>query len=166
MWSERKNLTELVGSLLIITAIGILWLVPGHFVQSASALESVKASGRGSIICPDGRIFNNAQIQFESAENKKGNVSSGNWDIELSGTAPAPNKTGSIYRAEITKSHDFILTGTEQQDILCRSNTIIGSAIDITISGQCGTRSEISFSALNGEKGTFTGTSVCTSINK
>src|SRR6266550_3714873 len=117
LWSERKNLTELVGSLLIITAIGILWLIPGHFVQSASALESVKASGRGSIICPDGRIFNNAQIQFESAENKKGNVSSGNWDIELSGTAPAPNKTGSIYRAEITKSHDFILTGTEQQDI-------------------------------------------------
>jgi hypothetical protein len=168
-YSRNTKRIFLVSVLIVITMTSIIASLFQFAVGVKNNDEFAVGWGRGHLTCPDGRMTDNVQISFQSTENKDANrdldQSKGKWTIELLNT-PTPElsqQSGSLYEAHVFKFHKFLFTGSELKDTLCKTNnnSIVGSTIDITIAGKCGKDVQIIFSSLNGEKGSFIGSTLC-----
>jgi hypothetical protein len=142
-----------------------------------TANKATSGFGTGTLTCPNGLAFNNEQIQFEVSKSKKATgqgktLTFGNWNIGTLNLEPDithPN-SGSINGIHLSSSLKGIsMEGSENQDNICQSVNRIGSSTVkinyISITGQCNTKDTIiSFTALDGKKGSFKGTIVCNLI--
>lgn len=137
--------------------------------------------GAGTITCPNKLVFNNEQIQFQVNKSKaaglneqgtiKSSLISGFWKV---GTLNMPHNThinlGSISDLRLSSSlHNISVKGTEQQDNICKNgNDNLNPSIKfnyINITGQCNVKeSRMSFTSVDGKKGTFNGTIVCNAL--
>jgi hypothetical protein len=166
-------------SIIIVLAI-ILILSPTAFGYGSKSINKIASGfGTGTLVCPNGLTFNNEQIQFEVSKSKKvteqvkKTPKSDKWSISAPNPAPEPQtahgNSGSINGVNLSSSlKDFLIKGSESQDNICRSVNGIGNALKInyiSISGQCNTKDTIiSFTSLDGKKGSFKGTIVCNFI--
>ena len=139
--------------------------------------------GAGTITCPNKLVFNNEQIQFQVNKSRaagvgsneqgtiKSSLISGFWKV---GTLNMPHTThinlGSISDLHLSSSlHNISVKGIEQQNNICKNvsdntNTSVKSNY-INITGQCNAKeSQISFTSVDGKKGTFNGTIVCNAL--
>ncbi|MDP9288202.1 MAG: hypothetical protein M3P08_08400 [Thermoproteota archaeon] len=139
--------------------------------------------GAGTITCPNKLVFNNEQIQFQVNKSKaagvgsneqgtiKSSLISGFWKV---GTLNMPHTThinlGSISDLHLSSSlHNISVKGIEQQDNICKNgNDNMNTSVKlnyINITGQCNTKdTRMSFTSLDGKKGTFNGTIVCNAL--
>jgi hypothetical protein len=171
--SGRATLTSV-----IILAI-ILILSPTAFGYGPRSINKIASGfGTGSLVCPNGLTFNNEQIQFEVSKSKKvteqvkKTLKSDNWSVSALNAEPqtAHGNSGSINGVNLSSSlKDFLIRGSESQDNICQSVNGIGNAVKInyiSITGQCNTKdTTISFTSLDGKKGSFKGTTICSLIN-
>ena len=139
--------------------------------------------GVGTITCPNKLVFNNEQIQFQVNKSKaagvgsneqgtiKSSLISGFWKV---GTLNMPHTThinlGSISDLHLSSSlHNISVKGIEQQNNICKNgsdnmNTSVKFNY-INITGQCNAKeSQMSFTSVDGKKGTFNGTIVCNAL--
>src|SRR5438034_5540544 len=140
--------------------------------------------GVGTLACPNKLVFNNEQIQFQVNKSKsmgvgsneqgttKSSLISGFWEV---GTLNVPHSThinlGSISDLHLSSSlHNISVKGIEQQDNICKNvndnnmNTRVKFNY-INITGQCNAKeSRMSFTSVDGKKGTFNGTIVCNAL--
>jgi hypothetical protein len=143
-----------------------------------AANKATSGFGTGTLTCPNGLAFNNEQIQFEVSKSKKvteqvkKTLKSDNWSISALNAEPqtAHGNSGSINGVNLSSSlKDFLIRGSESQDNICQSVNGIGNAVKInyiSITGQCNTKdTTISFTSLDGKKGSFKGTTICSLIN-
>ena len=137
--------------------------------------------GAGTITCPNKLVFNNEQIQFQVNKSKAAGLGSneqgairpslisGFWKV---GTLNMPNTThinlGSISDLRLSSSlHNISVKGIEQQDNICKNDSTNASVKFnyINITGQCNVKeSRMSFTSVDGIKGTFNGTIVCNAL--
>ena len=139
--------------------------------------------GAGTITCPNKLVFNNEQIQFQVNKSKAGGLGSneqgtikpslisGFWKV---GTLSVPHTThinlGSISDLRLSSSlHNISVKGIEQQDNICKNgNNNMNASVKfnyINITGQCNVKeSPMSFTSVDGKKGTFNGTIVCNAL--
>ena len=139
--------------------------------------------GAGTITCPNKLVFNNEQIQFQVNKSKAAGLGSneqgtnrpslisGFWKV---GTLNMPNTThinlGSISDLRLSSSlHKISVKGVEQQDNICKNgNDSMNASVKfnyINITGQCNVKeSRMSFTSVDGIKGTFNGTIVCNAL--
>jgi hypothetical protein len=169
-----------IATLTSITILStILMVYPTVFSYGFKAATNVAAGfGTGTLTCPNGLTFNNEQIQFEVNKSKKATeqvkktLTFGNWSIGALNLQPhiAHPNSGSINGIHLSSSLKGIsIEGSENQDNICQSVNRIGSSTVkinyISITGQCNTKDTIiSFTALDGKKGSFKGTIVCNLI--
>ncbi len=173
--SSRATLTS------ITILATILILSPTSFSYGFRAANKVASGfGTGALVCPNGLTFNNEQIQFEVNKSKKVTeqvkktvASDDNWSIGALNpqpcTAHANSAFGSINGVHLSSSlKDTSIKGSENQDNICQSENRIGNAVKInyiSITGQCNTKDTIiSFTSLDGKKGSFKGTIICNLI--
>ena len=140
--------------------------------------------GADTITCPNKLVFNNEQIRFQVNKSKaagvgsneqgtiKSSLISGFWKV---GTLSVPHSThinlGSISDLHLSSSlHNISVKGIEQQDNICKNvndnnmNTRVKFNY-INITGQCNAKeSRMSFTSVDGKKGTFNGTIVCNAL--
>jgi hypothetical protein len=135
--------------------------------------------GAGIITCPNKLVFNNEQIQFQvnkskaagPGSNEQGTIRpsliSGFWKV---GTLNTPHTThinlGSISDLRLSSSlHKISVKGLEQQDNICKNGNDSVKFNYINITGQCNVKeSRMSFTSVDGIKGTFNGTIVCNAL--
>jgi hypothetical protein len=177
--SSRATLTSI--TILLST---ILILSPTAFSYGFTAANKLAIGfGTGTLVCPNGLTFNNEQIQFEVNKSKKEvteqvkkTVTSDDnnyWSIGALNPQPHTahaNNSGSIKGVHLSSSlKEISIKGSESQDNICQSvNGRIGNALKInyiSITGQCNTKDTIiSFTALDGKRGSFKGTIICNLI--
>jgi len=136
--------------------------------------------GVGTLTCPNKLVFNNEQIQFQVNKSKavgaglneqgttKSSLISGVWKV---GTLNMPHTTHinlrSISDLHLSSSlHNMSVKGIEQRDNICKNiNGNMNTSVKfnyINITGQCNVKeSEISFTSVDGKKGTFNGSIIC-----
>jgi len=139
--------------------------------------------GAGTITCPNKLVFNNEQIQFQVNKSRaagvgsneqgtiKSSLISGFWKV---GTLNIPYTThinlGSISDLHLSSSlHNISVKGIERQNNICNNgNDNMNTSVKlnyINITGQCNSKdTRISFTSLDGKKGTFNGTIVCNAL--
>ena len=118
------------------------------------------------LFCTNGLTFNNEQIQFEVTGKT---VTSGIWSIGALNLQPDDTNFGSISGVHLSSSlKDISIKGSESKDNICQSVNKIGNTVKInyiSITGQCNTKDTIiSFTSLDGKKGSFKGTIICNLI--
>jgi hypothetical protein len=185
---KKAKLTMLI--LIIATMITFAPLLITYNVKEAtaatvpntSASQIYEGYGIGKLICSNGLSFNNEQIHFEVTKNKgeragaggggARSLTAGDWDIHTISRYAAEANVGSIYEVVFSSPpssphNNIIIKGTEHDDSICKksaSNVVVKTNY-VTISGQCNIKGTIiSFSALDGKKGTFQGSIICDKI--
>jgi hypothetical protein len=154
--------------------------------------KGAQGYGIGTITCPNGLTFNNEKIEFEVSKNRnervpvdmpgKTTTTFGDWSMAGAAATSNSDKTeansGTIYKIQLsTNLHGLFINGYQQHDNICKSRTVNSSNGDhdastvkinyITISGPCNTRgTTISFSTLDGMRGSFTGIILCNFIRE
>ena len=168
----------------------ILTILPPLLLFNNTALLAFFANtkiaggyGVGTLTCPNKLVFNNEQIQFQVNKSKamgaglneqgptKSSLISGFWEV---GTLNVPHtihvNSGSISDLHLSSSlHNISAKGIEQRDNICKNangNMNTGVKFNyINITGQCNVKeSQISFTSVDGKKGTFNGTTVCNAL--
>ena len=168
----------------------ILLILPPLLVFNNTRLLAFSANtkiaggyGAGTITCPNKLVFNNEQIQFQVnksnaaglGSNEQGTIKSslisGFWKV---GTLNIPYTThinlGSISDLHLSSSlHNISVKGIERQNNICNNgNDNMNTSVKlnyINITGQCNSKdTRISFTSLDGKKGTFNGTIVCNAL--
>jgi hypothetical protein len=171
--SGRATLTSI--TILLST---VLILSPTAFSYGFTAANKVASGfGTGTFVCTNGLTFNNEQIQFEVSKSKKvteqvkKTVTSDDnyWSIGALNLQPDDTNSGSISGVHLSSSlKDISIKGSENQDNICKNVNGIGNALKInyiSITGQCNTKNTIiSFTSLDGKKGSFKGTIICNLI--
>jgi hypothetical protein len=134
--------------------------------------------GAGTHTCPNKLVFNNEQIQFQVNKSKAARLGSneqgtirpslisGFWKV---GTLNMPNTThinlGSISDLRLSS----LLYNISVKDNICKNgNDNLNASVKfnyINITGQCNVKeSRMSFTSVDGIKGTFNGTIVCNAL--
>ena len=164
-----KNISKALSSLASIAILAIILTLSPTVLSGVKApTKVVSGFGTGTLSCPNGLTFNNEQIQFEVTGKT---VTSGIWSIGALNLQPhmAHPNSGSINGIDLSsRLNDISIDGSENQDNICQSGNRIGSIVKvnyISITGQCNTNDTvISFTALDGKKGSFKGTIICNLI--
>lgn len=184
---KKAKLTMLL--LIIATMITFVPLLITYNVKEATAATVHNTSagqiydgyGIGKLICPNGLSFNNEQIHFEVTKNKgepagagggARSLTSGDWSIHTISRYATEANSGSIYEVVFPSTpsnphNNIIIKGTEHDDSICNKSANSGVLKNnyITIAGQCNIKGTIiSFSAIDGKKGTFQGSIICDKI--
>ena len=157
-------------------------------VPNTSANQIYDGYGIGKLICPNGLSFNNEQIHFEVTKNKgeregagggggggRGarSLTAGDWSIHTISRYATEANSGSIYEVVFSSTpsnphNSIIVKGTEHDDSICNksANSVVLKNNYVTIAGQCNIKGTtiISFSAIDGKKGTFQGSIICDKI--
>jgi len=157
--------------------------------------KGAQGYGIGTITCPNGITFNNEKIEFEVSKNRnervpvdmpgKTTTTFGDWSIAGAAAAAATSNSdkteansGTISKIQLsTNLHGLFINGFQQSDNICKSRAVNSSNGDddastvkinyITISGPCNTKgTTISFSTLDGMRGSFTGFILCNFIRE
>jgi hypothetical protein len=182
-----------IPALIIFVSLILSPLLLFEYTQvSAITIDSKGAQGyaTGTITCPNGLTFNNEKIEFVVSKNKNERVSAdmpgkttmtfGDWSIAAAVAAATSNSdktianSGTIYKMQLsTNLHGLIINGFQQHDNICKSGTDSSGHAGIvkinyiTISGLCNTKgTTISFSSLDGMRGSFTGSILCNFIRE
>src|SRR2546428_8362421 len=177
-----KGLTISSMVFIILIALPPLLLINNTELLAFSANTKIAGGyGVGTISCPNKLVFNNEQIQFQVNKSKAAGLGSneqgtirpslisGFWKV---GTLNMPNTThinlGSISDLRLSSSlHKISVKGVEQQDNICKNDSTNASVKFnyINITGQCNVKeSRMSFTSVDGIKGTFNGTIVCNAL--
>lgn len=189
---KKAKLTMLI--LIIATMITFVPLLITYNVKEATAatVPNTSASqiydgyGIGKLICPNGLSFNNEQIHFEITKNKgehagegggggggARSLTAGDWSIHTISRYATEANSGSIYEVVFSSTpsnphNSIIVKGTEHDDSICNksANSVVLKNNYVTIAGQCNIKGTtiISFSAIDGKKGTFQGSIICDKI--
>jgi hypothetical protein len=173
-----------IAAVVIFISLIVTPLLLFKYTQARAITVNSKGAqgyGIGTITCPSGLIFNNERIDFEVSKNRnervpvdkpgKTSVTFGDWSIEAAifNSDKTKANSGSIYRMYLSSNlKNLLINGFQQQDNVCKSGISSSSSDDvlkvnyITITGPCNTKgTTISFSSLDGMKGSFTGTIIC-----
>ena len=184
---KKAKLTMLI--LIIATMITFVPLLITYNVKEATAatVPNTSASqiydgyGIGKLICSNGLSFNNEQIHFEVTKNKgeragvggARSLTAGDWSIHTISRYATEANSGSIYEVVFSSTpsnphNNIIIKGTEHDDSICNksANSVVLKNNYVTIAGQCNIKGTtiISFSAIDGKKGTFQGSIICDKI--
>ena len=160
--------TTLTSTAIIAIIVMLFPTVYSHGFKAVNKMAS--GFGIGTLVCPNGKTFNNEQIQFEVSKSKKKAepVTSDNWSIGALNLQPhlAHPNFGSISGIHLSSSlKEISIKGSENQDNICQTVNRIGSTVKInyiSIAGQCNTKDTIIlFTSLDGKKGSFKGTIIC-----
>lgn len=156
-------------------------------VPNTSASQIYDGYGIGKLICSNGLSFNNEQIHFEVTKNKEEravagggggvggarSLTAGDWSIHTISRYATEANSGSIDEVVFSSSpsnphNNIIIKGTEHDDSICNksANSVVLKNNYVTIAGQCNIKGTtiISFSAIDGKKGTFQGSIICDKI--
>jgi hypothetical protein len=167
-------------TLISITILAIILILsPIIFSYGFRAASKVASGfGTGTLVCPNGLTYNNEQIQFEVTKSKKvkeqgeKTVTSNNWSIVALNPQPhtAHANSGYIKGVNLSSSlKDISIKGSESQDNICQSVNGKGNSLKInyiSITGQCNAKDTIiSFTSIDGKKGSFKGIIICSLIS-
>jgi len=166
-------------TLISITILAIILILSPIIFSYGFRAASKMASGfgTGTLVCPNGLTYNNEQIQFEVTKSKKvkeqgeKTVTSNNWSIvALNQPHTAHANSGYIKGVNLSSSlKDISIKGSESQDNICQSVNGKGNSLKInyiSITGQCNAKDTIiSFTSIDGKKGSFKGTIICSLIS-
>ena len=152
-------------------------------VPNTSASQIYDGYGIGKLICSNGLSFNNEQIHFEVTKNKEEravaggggarSLTAGDWSIHTISRYATEANSGSIYEVVFSSTpsnphSNIIIKGTEHDDSICNksANSVVLKNNYVTLAGQCNIKGTtiISFSAIDGKKGTFQGSIICDKI--
>jgi hypothetical protein len=179
-----KGLTISSMVFIILMALPPLLLINNTGLLAFSANTKIAGGyGVGTITCPNKLVFNNEQIQFQVNKSKASGVGpneqgtiksssiSGFWEL---GTLNVPHTThinsGPISDLHLSSSlHNISVKGIEKQNSICKNGSDnMNSNVKfnyINITGQCNAKeSQMSFTSVDGKKGTFNGTIVCNAL--
>jgi hypothetical protein len=179
-----KGLTISSMVFIILMALPPLLLINNTGLLAFSANTKIAGGyGVGTITCPNKLVFNNEQIQFQVNKSKASGVGpneqgtiksssiSGFWEL---GTLNVPHTThinsGPINDLHLSSSlHNISVKGIEKQNSICKNGSDnMNSNVKfnyINITGQCNAKeSQMSFTSVDGKKGTFNGTIVCNAL--
>jgi|GEM_PF-2362296 hypothetical protein len=181
-FSKELTISYMVFIILIILPPLLLFNNTGLLAFYANT-KIAGGYGVGTITCPNKLVFNNEQIQFQVNKSKaagvglneqgpiKSSLISGFWKV---GTLNMPHTThinlGSISDLHLSSSlHNISVKGIEYQNNICKNgNDNMNTSVKlnyINITGQCNTKdTRMSFTSLDGKKGTFNGTIVCNAL--
>ncbi|HET7344393.1 MAG TPA: hypothetical protein VFJ05_00795 [Nitrososphaeraceae archaeon] len=170
------NLTIILSCILYLLCSAPTLTAFGYGFRAINKVAS--GFGTGTLVCPNGLKFNNEQMQFEVSKSKKvteqvkKTPKSDNWSISALNPHPqtAHANSGSINGVNLSSSlKDILIKGSESQDNICQSVNGKGNALKInyiSITGQCNTKDTIiSFTSLDGKKGSFRGSIICSLIS-
>jgi len=171
-------------SMIILIILPPLLLFNNTGISAFSANTKIAGGyGIGTITCPNKLVFNNEQIQFLVNKSKatgvgsneqgtiKTSLISGFWKV---GTLNIPHTAhinlGSISDLRLSSLlHNISVKGIERQNNICENgNGNLNTSVKfnyINITGQCNANeSRMSFTSLDGQKGTFNGTIICNAL--
>jgi len=182
VFSKGLTISSMLFIILIVSPPLLLFNNTGLLAFSANT-KIAGGYGVGTITCPNKLVFNNEQIQFQVNKSKaaevgpneqgtiKSSLISGFWEL---GTLNVPHTThinlGSISDLHLSSSlHNISVKGIEKQNNICKNGSDsmnTGVKLNyINITGQCNAKeSQMSFSSVDGKKGTFNGTIVCNAL--
>ena len=181
-FSKGLTISSMVFIILIILSALLLFTNKELLALSANT-KIAGGYGVGTITCPNKLVFNNEQIQFQVNKSKaagvgpkdqgtiKSSLISGFWKV---GTLNVPHTThinlGSISDLHLSSSlHNISVKGIEKQNNICKNGSNdMNTSVKINyinITAQCNAKeSQMSFTSVDGKKGTFNGTIVCNAL--